>query len=213
MKEVIEEGQDEKSWVTRELNRVALHTTNLENILGDPIGESASIWTAVSALTTKVSDNSIDSAGRFAAVNVEFEEMFEAGTRFQECFQKKFQKLEHRVDEFELGGDNTAPMLGVHCIVEKDAERAPFVLLYAFPNKNICRKGPAKSSSFSVNSFKGVELCSVAGAGVSTLILRELQRGLSVCMKETSVHMVKFLGTPFQKFLHFQAISFSTFFF
>ncbi len=94
--------------MTRELNRVALHTTNLENILGDPIGESASIWTAVSALTTKVSDNSIDSAGRFAAINVEFEEMFGALPMFQEHFQKRFQKLEHRVNEVELGGDNTS---------------------------------------------------------------------------------------------------------
>ena len=40
--------------------------------------------------------------GRFAAVNVEFEE---SRVGFQECFQEKFQKLEHRVDEVELGGD------------------------------------------------------------------------------------------------------------
>jgi hypothetical protein len=104
VKEVIEEGQDEKSWVTTELNGVALRTTDLEKILGDPIGESASVWTAVSALTTEVSDNSMNSAERFAAVNVEFEEMFGAVTGFQDSFQEKFQKLEHRIDDVELGG-------------------------------------------------------------------------------------------------------------
>jgi hypothetical protein len=30
VKEVIEDGQDEKSWMTRELNGVALHTTDLD---------------------------------------------------------------------------------------------------------------------------------------------------------------------------------------
>jgi hypothetical protein len=67
VKEVIEDGQDEKSWMTRELNGVALRTTDLEFFLGDPIGESASVWTAVSALTTEVSDNSIKSAGNFSS--------------------------------------------------------------------------------------------------------------------------------------------------
>ena len=67
VKKVIEEGQDEKSWMTRELNGVALRTTDLEFFLGDPIGESASVWTAVSALTTEVSDNSIKSAGNFSS--------------------------------------------------------------------------------------------------------------------------------------------------
>lgn len=67
VKKVIEEGQDEKSWMTRELNGVALRTTDLEKNLGDPIGESASVWTAVSALTTEVSDNSIKSAGNFSS--------------------------------------------------------------------------------------------------------------------------------------------------
>ena len=106
MKEVIEEGQDEKSWVTRELNGVALRTIDLEKILGDLIGESASVWTAVSALTTEVSDKSIESAERFSCVNVEFEEMFGAVTGFQVRFQEKFQTLERRVDKVEFGGDS-----------------------------------------------------------------------------------------------------------
>jgi hypothetical protein len=106
VKEVIEEGQDEKSWVTRELNGVALRTIDLEKILGDLIGESASVWTAVSALTTEVSDKSIESAERFSCVNVEFEEMFGAVTGFQVRFQEKFQTLERRVDKVEFGGDS-----------------------------------------------------------------------------------------------------------
>ena len=104
VKKVIEEGQDEKSWMTRELNGVALRTTDLEKNLGDPIGESASVWTAVSALTTEVSDNSIESVGRFSAVNVAFEQMFGAVTGFQERYKEKFQTLEHRIDGVEFGG-------------------------------------------------------------------------------------------------------------
>ena len=99
-----EDQNADRQWVGGELKGSALRITDLENIVGDPVGDSASVWTSISSLSSGLSqvEDKITTAlnTKVAAIESELDAMITSMENLKAGLIAKTEEIGKRMDAF-----------------------------------------------------------------------------------------------------------------